>query len=142
MNRIIIACGVIGVMCLVMSGSMPSQISTRQHLAWTPIGLAPSERLTPNTEHRTPNAERQSPAWTPIGLSGGGGLFTPAISPADPKRMMVNCDMSAAYLTDDGGMHWTMIHELELHSSTRCRPAFHPTDPLTIYAADGGADNT
>lgn len=82
---------------------------------------------------------RQHNAWSPIGLSGGGGLYTPAISAADPKRMMVNCDMSAAYITADGGMHWTMISELELHSSTRCKPAFHPTDPLTIFAEDGGA---
>jgi photosystem II stability/assembly factor-like uncharacterized protein len=74
--------------------------------------------------------------WEPIGLSGGGAMFTPAISPADPKRMMLNCDMSAAYTTLDGGLHWRMIHYAQLRSSTRCRPAFHPTDPLTIYAAD------
>ncbi len=77
--------------------------------------------------------------WEPIGLSGGGAMFTPAISPADPKRMMVNCDMSAAYISTDGGAHWQMIHHDQLHSSTRCRPAFHPTDPLTIYAADSDA---
>src|SRR5438045_4142341 len=65
--------------------------------------------------------------WQPIGLSGGGAMFTPAISPADPKRMMVNCDMSAAYTTDDGGHTWRMIHWSQLHASTRCRPAFHPT---------------
>ncbi|HLK57414.1 MAG TPA: hypothetical protein VKU00_12665, partial [Chthonomonadaceae bacterium] len=77
-------------------------------------------------------------AWEPIGLSGGGAMFTPAISPADPRRMMVNCDMSAAYLSTDGGLHWRMIHQSQLRSSTRCRPAFHPTDPNTLYAADGG----
>jgi photosystem II stability/assembly factor-like uncharacterized protein len=75
--------------------------------------------------------------WEPIGLSGGGAMFTPAISPVDPKLMMVNCDMSAAYTTTDGGLHWRMIHALQLHASTRCRPAFHPTDPNVIYAADG-----
>jgi photosystem II stability/assembly factor-like uncharacterized protein len=75
--------------------------------------------------------------WEPIGLSGGGAMFTPAISPADPKRMMVNCDMSAAYTSTDGGQHWQMINHAQLHSSTRCRPAFHPTDPDIIYAADG-----
>jgi photosystem II stability/assembly factor-like uncharacterized protein len=64
-------------------------------------------------------------------------MFSPAISPADPKRMMVNCDMSAAYVTDDGGLHWRMIHHAELRSNTQCRPAFHPTDPRTVYAANG-----
>ena len=77
--------------------------------------------------------------WEPMGLSGGGAMFTPAISPADPKRMMVNCDMGAAYITHDGGLHWQMIHYSQLRSNTRCRPAFHPTDPRIVYAANGGA---
>src|SRR5438132_12350679 len=72
-------------------------------------------------------------SWEPVGLSGGGAMFTPAISPADPRRMMVNCDMSAAYLSSDGGLHWRMIHQTQLRASTRCRPAFHPTDPRIIY---------
>ena len=76
--------------------------------------------------------------WEPVGLSGGGGLFAPAISPADPNLMMVNCDMSAAYLSEDGGRNWRMIHQAQLRSDTRCRPAFHPTDPAIIYASSGG----
>ena len=71
-------------------------------------------------------AERAS--WEPVGLSGGGGMFTPAISPADPNLMMLNCDMSAAYISEDGGRNWRMIHHAQLRSDTRCRPAFHPTD--------------
>jgi photosystem II stability/assembly factor-like uncharacterized protein len=63
-------------------------------------------------------------------------MFCPAISPVDPSLMMVNCDMSAAYITTDGGRSWRMIHRSQLHSSTRCRPAFHPSDPEVIYAAD------
>src|SRR5438874_2133221 len=49
-------------------------------------------------------AQGQSPAldpqpstlnhsWQPLGLSGGGAMFTPAISPADPNLMLLNCDM-------------------------------------------------
>ncbi|HEY3284652.1 MAG TPA: hypothetical protein VGN26_20460 [Armatimonadota bacterium] len=64
-------------------------------------------------------------------------MFTPAISPLDPKLMMVNCDMSAAYVSVDGGGHWRMINQSQLRSSTQCRPAFHPTEPATIYAASG-----
>ena len=75
--------------------------------------------------------------WQSIGLSGGGSMFTPAIAPSDPKVMMVNCDMSAAYITTDGGRNWRMIHKRELTSNTRCRPAFHPTDPRIVYAASG-----
>src|SRR5262249_36962353 len=79
-----------------------------------------------------------SQLWQPVGLSGGGGMFTPAISPADPNLMMINCDMSAAYLSEDGGHNWRMIHHAQLRSDTRCRPAFHPSNPAIIYASSGG----
>jgi photosystem II stability/assembly factor-like uncharacterized protein len=83
------------------------------------------------------NVSQPTVQWEPIGLSGGGAMFTPAISPADPQRMMLNCDMSDAFVTADGGRSWRMIHHLQLRGNTRCRPAFHPTDPRTIYAANG-----
>src|SRR5437660_1220708 len=75
--------------------------------------------------------------WEPIGLSGGGAMFSPAISPVDPKLLMINCDMSAAYVSQDGGASWRMIPCSELHASTRCRPAFHPTDAKVVVAANG-----
>ncbi|NLT77765.1 MAG: hypothetical protein GXX98_14675, partial [Planctomycetes bacterium] len=84
----------------------------------------------------TASAERVS--WEPVGLSGGGGMFSPAISPVDPNLMMLNCDMSAAYISEDGGHHWRMIHHAQLRSDTRCRPAFHPHDADVIYASSGG----
>ncbi len=37
--------------------------------------------------------------WEPLGLTGDGGMFAPAISPVDPKLMMLNCDMSGAYIS-------------------------------------------
>jgi photosystem II stability/assembly factor-like uncharacterized protein len=76
--------------------------------------------------------------WEPVGLSGGGGMFSPAISPADPDLMMLNCDMSAAYISEDGGHNWRMINHAQLKSDTRCRPGFHPSDPNIIYASSGG----
>jgi len=76
--------------------------------------------------------------WEPVGLSGGGGMFSPAISPADPNLMMINCDMSAAYISEDGGRNWRMINQSQLRSDTRCRPAFHPSDANIIYASSGG----
>lgn len=77
-------------------------------------------------------------SWEPLGLSGGGGMFSPAISPVDPRLMMLNCDMSAAYLSEDGGHNWRMINQAQLRSDTRCRPAFHPTNSEVIYASSGG----
>lgn len=75
--------------------------------------------------------------WEPIGLSGGGAMFTPAVSPLDPKLVMINCDMSCAFLSRDGGRSWEMINHAQLRSSTRCRPGFHPRDAKIIYAVDG-----
>lgn len=77
--------------------------------------------------------------WEPIGLSGGGGMFAPAISPLDPDLMMLSCDMSGAYITTDAGRHWQMIPQLQLQGNTRCRPGFHPKNADIIYAADGGS---
>jgi photosystem II stability/assembly factor-like uncharacterized protein len=65
-------------------------------------------------------------------------MFSPAISPADPNLMMLNCDMSAAYISEDGGHNWRMINHAQLKSDTRCRPGFHPSDPDIIYASSGG----
>jgi photosystem II stability/assembly factor-like uncharacterized protein len=65
-------------------------------------------------------------------------MFSPAISPADRNLMMLNCDMSAAYVSEDGGRNWRMIHHAQLRSDTGCRPAFHPTDPNILYASSGG----
>lgn len=76
-------------------------------------------------------------SWTSIGLSGGGAMFTPAISPCNPDLMLLNCDMSCAFRSDDGGRSWEMIHHEQLTSSTRCRPVFHPTDPDVAYAVNG-----
>ena len=84
------------------------------------------------------NSLAQAPRWQPIGISGGGGMFAPAISPANPNLMMLNCDMSAAYISEDGGLNWRMIHQAQLRSDTACRPAFHPTDPNILYASSGG----
>jgi photosystem II stability/assembly factor-like uncharacterized protein len=65
-------------------------------------------------------------------------MFAPAISPLDPNLMMLNCDMSAAYISEDGGHNWRMINHAQLRSDTQCRPAFHPTDASIIYASSGG----
>ena len=47
--------------------------------------------------------------WAPVGLSGGGGMFAPAISPADPNLMMLNCDMSGAYLSESPVAAWLTL---------------------------------
>jgi len=75
--------------------------------------------------------------WQPVGFSGGGAMFVPAISGADPNLMTINCDMSGVYISTDGGRFWTMIHHKQLRSNTRCKPGLHPKDPNTLYASSG-----
>jgi len=64
-------------------------------------------------------------------------MFTPAISPADPNLMLLNCDMSGAYRSTDGGRNWELIHYQRLTSSTRVSPVWHPTLPNIAFAAGG-----
>jgi len=98
-------------------------------LLWVNCGLC---------ESPLPNPRSEIHNWEPVGLSGGGGMFSPAISPADPNLMMLNCDMSAAYISEDGGRNWRMVNHEQLRSDTRCKPGFHPSDPNVIYASSGG----
>ncbi|MHC4252083.1 MAG: WD40/YVTN/BNR-like repeat-containing protein, partial [Planctomycetota bacterium] len=77
-------------------------------------------------------------AWEPVGFSGGGGMFTPAISPADPKLMMINCDMSGAYISENGGRDWRMLNCNQVRGNTRVKPGLHPTNPDVIYTARWG----
>jgi photosystem II stability/assembly factor-like uncharacterized protein len=73
-------------------------------------------------------------AWTVIGPGGGGAQFSPAISPLDPKIVLVACDMGGGYISIDGGSSWRMFN-------LRGRIygyAFDPKDPAVIYAHSAG----
>jgi photosystem II stability/assembly factor-like uncharacterized protein len=68
-------------------------------------------------------------------------MYTPAISPADPNLILLNCDMSGAYRSTDGGRNWELLHYRQLQGSTRVRPVWHPTDPAIAFAANGWQGN-
>src|SRR6516162_10015926 len=70
--------------------------------------------------------------WQVIGPGGGGAQFYPTISPHDPKRVLVACDMTGSYLTEDGGSTWRMFN---LRGSTRFFE-WDPNDPKVIYAGN------
>ncbi len=69
-------------------------------------------------------------AWRVIGPGGGGTTMLPTISPHDPRVVLVACDMTGAYITENGGESWRMINLGAVVSSF----AFDPTDPNVIYA--------
>jgi len=58
--------------------------------------------------------------WTPLGLAGGGGMFSVGGSPHDHKFMMLSCDMSGAYFTEDSAENWTMINHTRSNAYRCC----------------------
>ena len=49
-------------------------------------------------------------AWRIIGPGGGGTTRRPAVSPHDPKVVVLGCDMTGGYITTDGGVSWRMFN--------------------------------
>lgn len=73
-------------------------------------------------------------AWRVLSPGGGGAQFNPTVSPVDPNLVLVNCDMTGSYISNDGGDSWRMFN---LRGVTR----FFVLDPLdsnVIYAANDG----
>src|SRR5690349_9095849 len=69
-----------------------------------------------------------------IGPGGGGAMFHPTVSPHDLNTVLVNCDMTGAYISHDGGKSWRMF-------SLRGVVQFFVFDPLdknVIYAQSTG----
>ncbi|MBN2287722.1 MAG: hypothetical protein JXQ83_00220 [Candidatus Glassbacteria bacterium] len=90
-----------------------------------------------SAEHNSLSAgAEKEPAhsWRVIGPGGGGGIFLPTISPFDPDLVLTHCDMTAAYITYDGGGSWRMFNLWNVPSDFE----FDPGDPETIYAACRG----
>jgi len=79
------------------------------------------------------SAPRQD-AWKILGPGGGGAQFSPTISPHDPKRVLISCDMTGAYISQDGGTSWRMFN---LRGTVRFF-VFDPNDAKTIYASTIG----
>ncbi|MFB3921535.1 MAG: WD40/YVTN/BNR-like repeat-containing protein [Terriglobia bacterium] len=68
-------------------------------------------------------------SWRILGPGGGGAQFFPAISPHDSNLVLVACDMTGAYISEDGGASWRMFN---LRSPARFFE-FDPLDPKVIY---------
>jgi photosystem II stability/assembly factor-like uncharacterized protein len=70
-----------------------------------------------------------SSAWRIIGPGGGGAQFYPSISPHDDQLILIACDMSGLYLSENGGDLWRIIN---LRGSIRFI-TFDPLAPAVIY---------
>jgi photosystem II stability/assembly factor-like uncharacterized protein len=67
--------------------------------------------------------------WKIIGPGGGGGQFNPTISPHGANDVLISCDMTGSYLSQDGGDTWRMFN---LRGVARFY-VFDPGDPNVIY---------
>lgn len=95
--------------------------------------------------------------WEVIGPGGGGGNFLPTISPHDARRVLVSCDMTGAYISNDGGRSWRMfnlggpvgfflfdpVNPQVIYTKTAAGPPSMehdrpPSSPSLYRSADGG----
>ncbi len=97
------------------------------------LGLAPPMTPQPAPAEQPRSGPRHD-AWKVIGPGGGGAQFLPTISPHDPNRVLVSCDMTGSYITHDGGETWRMFN---LRGRARFF-VFDPVEPDTIYAQSIG----
>jgi photosystem II stability/assembly factor-like uncharacterized protein len=65
-----------------------------------------------------------------VGPGGGGAMFHPTVSPHDANTVLLNCDMTGAYISHDGGKSWRMFN---LRGVVQFF-AFDPKLPQRIYA--------
>ena len=72
--------------------------------------------------------------WKVIGPGGGGGVLKPTISPFNENFVMTHCDMTAAYVSHDGGENWSMKNLWNVPDDFE----FDPVDSNTVYIATRG----
>jgi hypothetical protein len=56
-------------------------------------------------------------------------MYYPTVSPHDSNRVMLRCDMTGTYITNDAGISWRMLN---LRTTTAFF-VYDPIDPETIY---------
>ena len=80
--------------------------------------------------------------WTRLGPGGGGATYIPTFSYEDINNFFIRCDMTGAYMTNDGGKSYQQIN----YPNGSYSFAFDPEDSKTMYigsrslnkSSDGG----
>jgi hypothetical protein len=100
-------------------------------LALVSLFVAPAE--SPQVQGDPNYSAPRLDAWRIVGPGGGGAQFYPAVSAHDKDLVLVACDMTGAYISENGGESWRLF---DLRSPARFF-AFDPHNSEVIYA---GAD--
>ncbi|NTV38098.1 MAG: hypothetical protein HGA82_02795, partial [Anaerolineales bacterium] len=72
--------------------------------------------------------------WTILGPGGGGCVHTLTVNPRRPETMVVSCDMTAGYITHNGGRSWRAFNL----KSRQYAYAFDPHDADTLWVGTSG----
>lgn len=72
--------------------------------------------------------------WVILAPGGGGCVHLLTVNPHRPDTAVVSCDMTAGYITHDGGKSW---REFNL-KSRQYAYAFDPVDPDAVYVGTSG----
>lgn len=76
------------------------------------------------------NPNGRNDAWGYVGFGGGGAMFYPTVSPHNPNRVFVSCDMTGSFATYNSGKSWRMFNlkgPVDYY-------VFDPVDSNTVYA--------
>ncbi len=76
----------------------------------------------------------ESDTWQIIGPGGGGGVLKPTVSPFNENFVFTHCDMTAAYVSHNGGLNWKMKNLWNVPDDFE----FDPVDSNTVYVATRG----
>jgi photosystem II stability/assembly factor-like uncharacterized protein len=80
------------------------------------------------------SADKRPGDFKVIGPGGGGAVFHPTVSPHDIDTVLVNCDMTGAYISHDSGKSWRMFNLRGVVEFF----LFDPLDKKVIYAYANG----
>ena len=79
---------------------------------------------------QTVESRSSSTKWGYVGAGGGGAMFHPSVSPHNKDLVFVSCDMTGAYVTNNGGASWRTFNLRGVVDFY----AFDPNDPKIVYA--------
>jgi photosystem II stability/assembly factor-like uncharacterized protein len=94
------------------------------------------DNLFSHLDTANPKDSRRPPSggWLILGPGGGGCVHTLTVNPHRPDTLVVSCDMTAGYITHNGGKSW---REFNL-KSRQYAYAFDPHDTDTLWVGTSG----
>jgi hypothetical protein len=87
-----------------------------------------------------PSQEVYPSQFVPKGFGGGGYMYSPSISPHDPNRVFINCDMGGMYRSQDGAKTWQMLPTQTIVSTVKGKVQFS-ADPNILYTVRRSTSN-